>query len=223
MAAEASPSKKPRTEGLPMDGEFKDDLHVNAAEITEALLDDWVVDGAKPVKDAYFSGIGRFKDKYKIRFLSGGIINSEFQKGKFTDNLEVCIQDPAERAGMEVFNAWVRKRFLKRDSFDAKLKPSEEQMKDGHEALMASDGTLKLKSDRKNPAVFARYRHEGPMSSEDVEHLSGKPWDKVVLEVRGFYADSASSSVSSRLVFLRADPDALAGAPVSKVSVNYDN
>lgn len=208
---------------LPKYGEFKDDLHVEASQITEKLLDDWVTEAPKSGKDMVFTSLGRFKDKYKIVFRSGGILPLEgVRPGEYGDSVEITITDAAERAGMEIFNAWIAKKFLKRDSFDPKLKPSPEQMAENYKPLMARDGTIKVSSDKKNPTLFALYRHEGPMSKADKADLGGKPWDMMVIEIKNFYTKSLSSGVGARLVFLRADPRAGAEAPAPKIACDYD-
>lgn len=209
---------------LPRYGEFKDDLHVEASEITEKLLDDWVIEAPRVGQDnMIFTGIGKFKDKYRIVFTSGGILSSDgFKPGKFGGTVEITLSDGKERAGMEIFNAWVRKRFLKRESFAASQKPSPEQMAENHNALMEKNGTIKMRIDLKDPPVFALYDFKGSMSATEKTQLGNKPWNRVVLEVKSFYTDGLKSGVSSRLMFLRADPYAAAEEVAPKRSVEYD-
>ncbi len=210
------------TTKLPRYGEFKDDLHVNAADLTPEVLDDWVIEPPKATPEMYVIGIGKFKDKYKIVFNSGGVLPPEgVKRGDYGESLEVSIANPEERAGMERFNEWCRRRFLKPESFKERGL-TKDLMESNFEPLMSKDGTIKLRCDKKNPPVFARYRHEGKMSDADRADLGGKPWDRLVLEVKSSYTKGLKAAISTRLVFLRADPAAVAGAQEPKVSCDYD-
>ena len=215
-AAEAVASKLPRY------GEFKDDLHVSAADLTEEVLNDWVIEPVKATPEMYVTGIGKYKDKYKIVLNSGGILPAEgLKRGDYGESMEVSIMDPDERAALERFNDWCRKRFLKPESFKERGL-TRELMESNFEPLMSKDGTIKLRCDKKNPPVFARYRHEGKMSDADKADLGGKPWNRIVLEVKSFFTKGLKGAVSTRLVFLRADPAASAGPQEPKVSCDYD-
>jgi hypothetical protein len=209
---------------LPKYGAHPDDIHVEAAQISEQELGGWVTEAPKGGLDGMIMvGIGKFKDKYRIVFNGGGVMPpdglrvSEKWGGS---SFDLYLADPEERRGMSIFNDWVRAKFLKQDHFDPKLKPLKEQMLANHVPLMSSDGTIKVKTDLKAPAVFRRFRNEGPV--EDLTLLGGKPWNRCVIEIKMFYTKGMASGVSSRLVFLRVDPDAVASAPVEKETVDYD-
>lgn len=207
---------------LPKLGEIPDDLHVYAWHITEELLDSWVVEAPKAAQEMYVSGIGKFKDKYKIVFTAGGILPADgLRFGDYGESLDVSITDPNERAGMEIFNAWCRKKFLRPDCYKERgLTP--ELMLKNFEPLMSADGTIKVRCDRKNPPLMVKPNKAGKLSEDEQKQLGGKPWDRMVLEIKSFYNKSLKGAISSRLVFLRANPAVVAVPQEPKVSVNYD-
>ena len=210
---------------LPKYGEHPDDIHVEAAHpLLPEKLHDWVTEAPKGGIDGMIMvGLGKFKDKYRIVLNGGGVMPADGLRVSEKwggSSFDLYVRDYEERRGMNAFNDWVRAKFLKQENFDPKLKPSKEQMESNHVPLMSSDGTIKIKVDPKAPAVFRRYRQEGAV--EDLALLGGKPWNRCVIEIKMFYTKGMASGVSSRLVFLRVDPDAVASAPVAKETVDYD-
>lgn len=208
-------------------------MHVNASDITLAWCDENLLLGqAKANPQMTYVPFSTGKTHWKVVLNSGGVLPPEGLRvnEKFGGlSLDVYVADPRERQGLRALSAWIAARCLVPSHYEAKLRPTTEQMHENHKQLLDAESTLHLKVDTKEPAQFKAQLQPGQigncpdMSAEERASLGGKPWSRIAFRLRLFYTKGLESGVSTSLAFLRAEPYGAMSEPVAKVSCDLDS
>lgn len=202
----------------------EDEVTVRACNITEKLLSTWIVEEAETKGELTTMHIGKRKEKYKIvvEAKEGGAVGPDgiYKSEQFGGStLALYIPDAADRRGLQILNAWVRKTFLKGRNYQKGLNPSPEQMLLGFSAPMDEQGTVKFKIDPKDPPLLKDYQQERITNRADI---AGHEWNRLVFYPNTFWSKGLKSGMSAVLHFLRVDVHGDAREPPPRVTVDYD-